>query len=185
MQKLQKKWRIEVLHHSHTDIGYTERQEFICRQHADFLRQVLDILRRIEAGEAEEQRGFAWQCENYWQIENFLRSASEKDRADLIRLIRAGRIGLSASYLNLTDLIDETVLEEHLQAARAWADGKGLEMKSAMTADVNGYSRRCLMPCLPPASNISTRRCIRTTACIPCTAIRCFSAGAGRGAERY
>ena len=157
MQKLQKKWRIEVLHHSHTDIGYTERQEFICRQHADFLRQVLDILRRIEAGEAEEQRGFAWQCENYWQIENFLRSASEKDRADLIRLIRAGRIGLSASYLNLTDLIDETVLEEHLQAARAWADGKGLEMKSAMT----------------------------TTACIPCTAIRCFSAGAGRGAERY
>ena len=39
MQKLQKKWRIEVLHHSHTDIGYTERQEFICRQHADFLRQ--------------------------------------------------------------------------------------------------------------------------------------------------
>ena len=116
MQKLQKKWRIEVLHHSHTDIGYTERQEFICRQHADFLRQVLDILRRIEAGEAEEQRGFAWQCENYWQIENFLRSASEKDRADLIRLIRAGRIGLSASYLNRTDLIDETGLEEHPRA---------------------------------------------------------------------
>ncbi len=146
MQKLQKKWRVEVLHHSHTDIGYTERQEFICRQHADFLRQALDILRRIDAGEAEEQRGFAWQCENFWQIENFLRSASEKDRADLIRLIRARRIGLSASYLNLTDLIDEAVLEEHLRAARAWADSMGLEMKSAMTADVNGYS-----PALPDA----------------------------------
>ena len=146
MQTLKRKWQILVLHHSHTDIGYTDRQEMICRQHADFLRQALDILRRIDAGAAEEQRGFRWQCENFWQIENFLRGASETDRADLIRFARAGRIGLSASYLNLTDLIDETVLNEHLQAARTWADSAGLAMKSAMTADVNGYS-----PALPDA----------------------------------
>ena len=146
MQKLNRNWHIEVLHHSHTDIGYTERQELICRNHADFLRQALDILRRIDAGEAEEQRGFRWQCENYWQIENFLRFASAKDRQDLIRYIRSGQVGLSASYLNLTDLIDETVLEEHLQAAREWADSVGATMKSAMTADVNGYS-----PALPDA----------------------------------
>lgn len=146
MQKLQKTWRIQVLHHSHTDIGYTDRQEMICRQHADFLRQALDILRRIDAGEAKEQRGFRWQCENYWQVENFLRYASEADRADLIRFARDGRIGLSASYLNLTDLIDETVLREHLLSARDWADKAGAAMKSAMTADVNGYS-----PALPDA----------------------------------
>ena len=146
MRKLQKKWQIQVLHHSHTDIGYTDRQEMICRQHADFLRQAVDILRRIDNGAAEEQQGFRWQCENFWQVENFLRYASEGDRADLIRFIRAGRIGLSASYLNLTDLIDERVLEEHLQAAREWADSVGTPMKSAMTADVNGYS-----PALPDA----------------------------------
>ena len=72
MDELRKVWHIEVLHHSHTDIGYTERQELICRYHADFLRQALDILRRIDRGEAKEQRGFRWQCENHWQIENFL-----------------------------------------------------------------------------------------------------------------
>ena len=146
MRKLQKTWRIQVLHHSHTDIGYTERQELICRYHADFLRQAIAILRRIDAGEAPEQRGFTWQCENYWQIENFLRTASDADREDLVRYAREGRIGLSASYLNLTDLVDDTVLREHLAAARAWAEGAGLEMKSAMTADVNGYS-----PALPDA----------------------------------
>ena len=144
MRELKRNWHIQVLHHSHTDIGYTERQEYICRQHADFLRQALDILRRADAGGAEEQRGFRWQCENYWQIENFLGRASEKDRADLVRYVREGRIGLSASYLNLTDLVDERVLEEHLREAREWADGVGAEMKSAMTADVNGYS-----PALP------------------------------------
>ena len=136
MTALRRPWHIDVLHHSHTDIGYTARQELICRQHADFLRQALQILRRVDAGEAEEQRGFRWQCENYWQIENFLRRADETERADLIRYVREGRIGLSASYLNLTDLIDERVLRE----ARAWAEQAGAPMRSAMTADVNGYS---------------------------------------------
>lgn len=136
VKELRKKWHIDVLHHSHTDIGYTARQELICRQHASFLRQALDILR---AGDGEG-RCFRWQCENWWQIENFLRSASDADRADLIRFVREDRIGLSASYLNLTDLIDETVLREHLGMARAWADENGVTMNSAMTADVNGYS---------------------------------------------
>ena len=139
MKTLQRPWRIDVIHHSHTDIGYTARQEAVCRQHADFLRQALAILRAADAGD-ERARGFRWQCENWWQVENFLLFANETDRADLIRYIREGRIGLSASYLNLTDLIDDTVLREHLQAARAWADGIGAPMKSAMTADVNGYA---------------------------------------------
>ena len=140
MKELQKTWHIEVLHHSHTDIGYTARQELICRQHADFLRGAVNILRRIDAGEAEEQKGFRWQCENYWQIEQFLKEADEAEKTGLIRYIRDGRIGLSASYLNLTDLVDGTVLREHLQKACSWAEENGLALHSAMTADVNGYS---------------------------------------------
>ena len=136
VKELRRKWHIDVLHHSHTDIGYTARQELICRQHAGFLRQALDILR----DEDSRGQGFRWQCENWWQIENFLQHAGEADKADLIRFVREGKIGLSASYLNLTDLIDETVLREHLALARAWADEIGVPMKSAMTADVNGYS---------------------------------------------
>ncbi|MBR6028376.1 MAG: glycosyl hydrolase [Clostridia bacterium] len=140
MSALHRTWHIDVLHHSHTDIGYTARQELICRHHADFLRQAVHILRKIDAGEHPEQQGFRWQCENYWQVENFLRGAGEGERADLIRYVREGRIGLSASYLNLTDLVDETVLREHLRMAADWAEGIGAPMKSAMTADINGYS---------------------------------------------
>ncbi len=135
-----KHWRIDVLHHSHTDIGYTERQEKICRAHADYLRQVLKILRAADADPSGGQRGFCWQCENHWQVENFLRTASPRDREDLVRYVREGRIGLSASYLNLTDLIGDDVLREHLRLARDWADGEKLPLLSAMTADVNGYS---------------------------------------------
>ena len=140
MKRIQRTWHIDVLHHSHTDIGYTARQELVARQHADFLRGAVKILRRIDAGQAEEQRGFRWQCENFWQVEQFLKEADEVEKSDLIRLIREGRIGLSASYLNLTDLVDDTVLREHLNQARAWAKENGLPLRSAMTADVNGYS---------------------------------------------
>lgn len=140
MKGIHKVRHIDVIHHSHTDIGYTARQEKIYRDHADYLRQVLCILRRIDAGETDHEKGFCWQCENYWQIENFLKYADDRDRADLVRYIREGRIGLSGSYLNLTDLIDEQVMREHLGYARKWADSAGARMNSAMTADVNGYS---------------------------------------------
>ncbi len=140
MKELRRTWHIEVLHHSHTDIGYTARQELICRQHADFLRGAVNILRRIEAGKAREQKGFRWQCENYWQVEQFMKEADNAEKADLIRYIREGCIGLSASYLNLTDLVDAKVLREHLQKACSWATENGLTLNSAMTADVNGYS---------------------------------------------
>ena len=140
VKELKRKWHIDVLHHSHTDIGYTDRQELVCRQHGDFLRQAVNILRLIDAGQAPEQQGFCWQCENFWQVERFLQYAGEEDRQALAHYIREKRIGLSASYLNLTDLIDERVLREHLALARAFADEIGAPMESAMTADVNGYS---------------------------------------------
>ena len=140
MKELHRTWHIDVLHHSHTDIGYTARQELICRQHAGFLREAVRILRRIDAGEADDQEGFRWQCENFWQIEQFLKEADRQEKTDLVRYVREGRIGLSASYLNLTDLIDDTVLREHLQKAQNWARENGTAMNSAMTADVNGYS---------------------------------------------
>ena len=140
MKELKRAWRIDVLHHSHTDVGYTVRQELAARQHGEFLHSAVEILRREDAGNAGESQGFRWQCENFWQVEQFLKSAAEADQADFVRYVREGRIGLSASYLNLTDLIDDAVLREHLAKAAAWARENGLALRSAMTADVNGYS---------------------------------------------
>ena len=137
VKELKRTWHIDVLHHSHTDVGYTVRQELAARLHGEFLRGAVEILRREDAG---EPRGFRWQCENFWQVEQFLKTASGQDRADLVRYVREGRIGLSASYLNLTDLVDDSVLREHLAKAAAWAGENGLDLRSAMTADVNGYS---------------------------------------------
>ncbi|MBJ8192962.1 hypothetical protein JDS79_40185, partial [Bacillus cereus] len=57
-----KPWKIYAIHHSHTDVGYTERQEKIQQYHVDFIRQALHILREIESGRRPEWKGFKWVC---------------------------------------------------------------------------------------------------------------------------
>ena len=133
-------WQIDLIHHSHTDIGYTDRQENIRLQHTGFLRQAIGILRGLDGGNLPGCEGFRWQCENFWQIENFLSACTEEERKDLAHYVREGRIGLSGSYLNLTELVDAEVLEGAFRRASAYAEKAGRPLKSAMTADINGYA---------------------------------------------
>ena len=42
--ELKRKWKIYVIQHAHTDIGYTQRQEKITRYYQDFIRQAMQIL---------------------------------------------------------------------------------------------------------------------------------------------
>lgn len=132
-------WKIFLIHHSHTDIGYTERQEKLTRYHVDFIRQTMDILDGVHAG-AIDAPGFKWQCENMWQIDNFYASASAADRDRLEKYIRSGEIGVSGNYLNMTELVDWDVLLSRTQRAKAYGDKLGIAVDSGMSADVNGYA---------------------------------------------
>jgi hypothetical protein len=66
---------ILVIHHSHTDVGYTERQGRVARWHADFIRQAV----RAAAVDEGRPSGFAWVCETFWAVERFLESASARE----------------------------------------------------------------------------------------------------------
>ena len=57
--KSERTWNVYVIQHSHTDIGYTERQDKIIRYHYDFIRQAIDILDEIH-GNGEAPEGFVW-----------------------------------------------------------------------------------------------------------------------------
>ncbi|MBC1582281.1 glycoside hydrolase family 38 N-terminal domain-containing protein [Listeria seeligeri] len=137
---LSKKWKLYVLHHSHTDIGYTERQEKLKRYHVDFIQQAIDILTEIENGKRPEWEGFRWVCENYWQVENFLENSSEENIACFERYVQAGLIDISLNYLNMTELVDNDVLNHKLAQGRSYADSLAVPLDSAMTADINGFS---------------------------------------------
>lgn len=139
MKAPEKKWTIYVIHHSHTDIGYTDAQEEMEFHHVQFIRQVLDILCQEDKGK-REWSGFKWNCESAWCVERFLADALPEERERFFQYVKAGRIGVSGSYLNLTELASSRVLGQNLQKIQRLMGENGVKLRSAMTADINGYS---------------------------------------------
>jgi len=123
-----------VVHHSHTDIGYTDLQERVIDTQTSYIRRVLEIMRR------PENAGFRWNCETMFCVEEFLRGAAKEETEAFMALAGAGRIGLSWNYLNFTDLVDSGVLQERLCRLRALFAEHGVAFQTAMTADINGIS---------------------------------------------
>lgn len=138
--ELKKNWKIFLIHHSHTDIGYTERQDKIIRYHYDYIRQAIDILNDLHDNSKKETVGFVWQCENFWQVKNFYEQAPESYRKDFEKYVRSGEIGLSGNYLNLTELIGYDVLCSRIAKAKRYGETIGVPVKSGMTADINGFA---------------------------------------------
>ncbi|MDR1445236.1 MAG: hypothetical protein LBI94_10195 [Treponema sp.] len=133
-------WTVYVIHHSHTDIGYTDRQEKIERCHVDFIAQAVQILDDFHSGQHPEYRGFVWQCENFWQVKNFYAHTGPELQQKFEAYVKSGEIGLSGNYANMTELIDAPTLRSRLLQARRYADDRGLPLRCGMSADINGFS---------------------------------------------
>ena len=126
-----------LIHHSHTDLGYTETQSRVERWHVGFIHQALDIIAR-SGGRAPG--GWKWQCETFWAVERFWEAASAGHRAAFVAAVGSGHVGLSGSYLNLNELPDYDLLTALTTRAARFGKSIGYPIDSAMTADINGYS---------------------------------------------
>lgn len=134
-----KQWTIYAIQHSHTDIGYTERQEKIQQYHVDFIRQALQIVRDIRSGKRPEWKGYKWVCETFWPVESFLKKATAEERKELAEAFRRGDMGLSGTYLNMSELVGKELLESMLKRIQNYADSIQVKVESAMTADITGF----------------------------------------------
>ena len=125
---------VYVVHHSHTDIGYTDLQERVIDTQADYIRTVLSMMEQPDNAE------FRWNCETLFCVEEFFKAASGEEKEKFFRLAADGRIGLSANYLNVTDLADCTIFRERLHQWQQRFASYGASIRTAMTADINGIS---------------------------------------------
>lgn len=131
---------IYLIHHSHTDIGYTDRQEKISRYHRHYIRAVIGFLDQIETGEKPEWVGYNYTCENYWQVEQFLAHSTEGERVKFEYYVKKGWIDISLTYLNVNDLVERRILQRKISDAKGYGEQVGARLNSAMTADINGAS---------------------------------------------
>ncbi len=125
---------VYVIHHSHTDIGYTDLQERVIDTQSDYIKTVLSIM------EQPQNSNFRWNCETLFCVEEFFKTATEAEQDAFFHLAAEGKLGLSANYLNFTDLLDCSVYRERLADWQERFASHGVSMLTAMTADVNGIS---------------------------------------------
>lgn len=126
-----RKWKLYLVHHTHTDIGYTDRQEKIERQHNQFIRQAVKL--------GQEKDGFKWVCEAFWAVEKYLSQATAEQKQAFEAAVKAGHIEITANYLNMTELPDYELVAPFVKRAADYGQHLGVPVTSAMTADVNGY----------------------------------------------
>ncbi|MDR2648014.1 MAG: hypothetical protein LBB67_07840, partial [Oscillospiraceae bacterium] len=131
--------KLYVIHHSHTDIGYTDRQERIEWDHVKYLERVVDILREAYDNGNVRWQGFKWTCEGFWAVEKFLRLSTDAYIKDFSRFVKSGNIGVSGNYLNCTELVNDTVLRETMAGVAETARVHEMDISCGMTADINGY----------------------------------------------
>lgn len=127
-----------LIHHSHTDIGYTHDQPIVFDLHERFLSEALTLAER--SADRDSDGAFRWTVENTYVLDRWLQHASTAEIERFQALERAGRIEVTGMYANLTPLFDTDQLVESLQTVGRLRRDYGFSISSAMNCDVNGES---------------------------------------------
>lgn len=131
--------KVYIVHHSHTDVGYTDLQEQVIYNQVQNIRTAVKLIKTAKK-EDLPYRELKWNCETAFCVERFLQSASEEEKRDFFELVRSGSIGISATWLNATDLTDCEMLEHKTAEFREIFAEQSVAVETAMNADINGIS---------------------------------------------
>ena len=133
----QRHWKIHLVHHTHLDIGYTDRQGTVLAEHLAFLDACLDLAKRTE--DWPDDAKFRWCVEALWSFDEWTKVRPKEKIDELVKLIKDGRIELTAMPYNLhSDTCSTDELHELLRLARKVTKEYGIPIPSAMQTDVPG-----------------------------------------------
>jgi hypothetical protein len=130
-----RRWQVNFVQHTHTDIGYTRPQTEILAEHLRFIDYALDYCDITD--HYPEEAKFRWTCEASWAVDEFLKSRPEAQIRRLLSRVAEGRIEVTGMYFNFDELPDEQILAASLQPIRRFRDA-GISVRTAMQNDVNG-----------------------------------------------
>lgn len=124
--------RIDIVHHTHTDIGYTDLPSVVRDKQIRYLDAAIEL--------AGAQPGFRWTIEALIGLEDWWRASSPARRKRLLELIESGRFDVMALPFNQTPLLDALQWKQMLNwiPADLW---KQVRPRAAMQNDVNGFPR--------------------------------------------
>ncbi len=127
---------IYLIHHSHTDIGYTHDQPIVWDLHRRFIELAVEECERHADRDTDDT--FRWTVETTLVLLDWLQTASDATVERFLKLVRAGRIEVTGMPVNITPLFDTAELVEGLEPIRKLRKEYGIPIRHAMNSDVNG-----------------------------------------------
>jgi alpha-mannosidase len=126
---------ILLIHHSHTDIGYTHPQPAIFELHHRFIEAALDLGEETASDPIDSR--LKWTCEVTGTARAWWEQANSKDQERFLAMVRRGQLEVAALEWHLTPLADLRMLLRSLENVRFFRE-LGIPIRSAMNTDVNG-----------------------------------------------
>ena len=130
--------RVDIVHMSHTDVGFTDHPAVCREQQTRYLDIAIDGVLATESAPKEAQ--FAWTAEAALTVDDWWRKNSPERRDDLIRAIKTGRLEITALAMNQTPTLNaaqwQTTL--HWLPEDVW---NAASPKTGIQNDVNGFPR--------------------------------------------
>lgn len=140
-------WQMNLVQHTHTDIGYTRSQMEILAEHLRYIDYALDYCDATD--NYPDFAKFKWTCEISWAVSEYLKCRPKEQIARLKKRVKEGRIEIATMYLNFDELPDEQTLAASLAPIKQFREN-GLRAEVAMQNDVNGIGW-CFSEFLPDA----------------------------------
>jgi hypothetical protein len=133
-----RRWRVFLVNHSHTDIGFTHTYRDCIEIHVKNLRLALEMI-EVTAGWPSDSR-MRWTVESAWQLQHYLQAYPE-DRQRIAAAVRAGLLEIEALYIHsYFDILSREQLVRSLTYAEDIRHELDIPITSAMICDVPGCS---------------------------------------------
>ena len=127
-----------LVHHSHTDVGYTHDQPTLWDMQRRFIDEAIMLAERD--ADVEAPHAFRWTVETTAPFLYWLDTASEDQLERFCRLESQGRIEVTGMLANITPLYGPAQNIESLRPVRYLREEFGFDIKYAMNSDVNGQN---------------------------------------------
>jgi alpha-mannosidase len=125
-----------LLHHTHTDIGYTHPQPVFWELSRRFIDEAIKLC--AATSDRDEPSRVRWTCEVTWPLLHWLEAAPAEQVERFAALARSGQMDIGAMPFNITPLMDATELARTLEPLRELRARFGLPLRVAINHDVNG-----------------------------------------------
>ena len=105
---------IAIVHHVHTDFGYTDYPCRTKREHMKYINQAVDYI--LASSNYPEGSRFAWTQEQLYPIREWWESATETEKDRFFQALATGRLEITGTPFNVTAFLSR----EEWEAAMNW-----------------------------------------------------------------